>query len=68
MFKQLLVRTSQGSAVVRQQGFAFSKLNSHYIPNTPEYPQFTPKENRGPGLASNHRSSDWTLEEIKKSS
>ena len=28
---------------------------------------FTPKENKGPGLSSNHRSSPWSLDEIMKS-
>jgi 4-aminobutyrate aminotransferase-like enzyme len=44
-----------------------SKINQHYIPNKPEYPPFNPKDNKAQGLSSNHRSEDWTLDEVMKS-
>lgn len=47
--------------------FSFSKINQHYISNKPDMPVFKPKDNNGPGLASNHGSGDWSLEEVMQS-
>lgn len=66
MYKSI-VRGSHISPLLRTQTQSFSKMNSGYIPNTPEFPPFKAKNNMGPGLASNHRSGDWTLDEVKKS-
>lgn len=42
-------------------------LNQFYIPNQPEPVKFTPKSNKAKGLQSNHRSTPWKLDEVKKS-
>jgi hypothetical protein len=39
-------------------------LNQFYIPNRPESVKFTPKDNKAKGLAKNHRSEPWTVDEI----
>lgn len=45
----------------------FAKLNQFYIHNKPELPQFVPKDNGPMGLAKNHGSQDWSLNEVMKS-
>lgn len=54
MFKQMSASTR-----------AFSTgLNQFYIPNRPEEVKFTPKSNKPKGMAKNHRSEPWTIDEI----
>jgi len=49
---------------VKQFAVAF---NEYYIPSKPNPPEFKPKDNKAPGLASNHTSEPWGLDEIMKS-
>ena len=59
--------TRRSSSYLKSQLFSFSKVNQHYIPNTPETPTFKPRDNKSHGLAPNHRSGDWTLDEVMQS-
>ncbi|KAL4431534.1 hypothetical protein ABPG74_017239 [Tetrahymena malaccensis] len=54
-------------SILGKQFFSTSHINQEYIPNKPEPLKFTPRNNKGPGLKNNHRSSPWTESEVLKS-
>ena len=66
--KSILRQATQTRQLLTQQAMLFSGgINQAYIPNKPDLPKFTPKNNKPKGLQTNHRSSPWKLDEIQKS-